>query len=215
MINLTDYYWQIVEVILAIAAAPLLTGWVNQCRSWLQNKTPPSVFQPHRMLHKLFYKDCVVAETASPLFRMEPYIVFGCMVLACGIIPTLSTKLPLSPAADAIALVGLFALGRVFISLAGVDIGTGFGTMGGRREMFIGFLAEPALLMVIFSSSLISKSTLLTSIAGNLVSQNVTVHPSLAFAGVAFVMVLLAENARIPVDNPSTCLLYTSDAADE
>ena len=209
MNNLSDYFWQILEVILAVAAAPLLTGWVNKCRSWLQNKTAPSMFLPYRMLHKLFHKDSVVAENASPLFRLDPYIVFGCMTLACAIIPTLSTNLPLSPAADAIALVGIFALARVFISLAGVDIGTGFGTMGGRREMFIGFLAEPALLMVLFSSSLISKSTLLTSIVENLVNQDLAVYPSLAFASVAFLMVLLAENARIPVDNPSTHLELT------
>ncbi|MEA5097132.1 MAG: NADH-quinone oxidoreductase subunit H [Burkholderiaceae bacterium] len=209
MNNLSDFCWQILEVIIAVAAAPLLTGWVNQCRSWLQNKTPPSIFQPHRMLHKLFNKDSVVAENASPLFRIEPYAVFGCMALACGIIPTLSTNLPLSPAADAIALVGIFALARVFISLAAVDIGTGFGTMGGRREMFIGFLAEPALLMVLFSSSLISKSTLLPSIVHNLVGEDLAVHPSLAFASVAFLMVLLAENARIPVDNPATHLELT------
>jgi len=209
MNNLSSYLWQILELILAVAAAPLLTGWVNQCRAWLQNKTAPSVFLPHRTLHKLFHKDSVVAENASPLFRMEPYIVFGCMALACGIIPTLSTDLPLSPAADAIALVGLFALGRMFISLAAVDIGTGFGTMGGRREMFIGFIAEPALLMVLFSSSLISKSTLLTSIVANLTSQDLIIHPSMAFAAVAFVMVLLAENARIPVDNPATHLELT------
>jgi len=161
------------------------------------------------MLHKLFYKESVLAEHASPLFRAAPYIVFGCMILACGIIPTLSTDLPLSPAADAIALVGLFALARVFISLAAMDIGTAFGSMGARREMLVGFLAEPAFLMVLFTASLISSSTSLATIVSNLAHKEFTILPSLAFAGVAFTMVSLAENARVPVDNPTTHLELT------
>lgn len=200
---------QLLEILVALAAAPLLTGWINQCRAWLQNKTAPSLLQPYRMLHKLFYKESVVAEHATPLFRMVPYIVFGCMTLACGIIPTLSTDLPLSPAADAIALVGLLALARVFIALAAMDIGTAFGSMGARREMLVGFLAEPALLMVLFSASLITQSTFLPSIVDSLVHRELAIYPSLAFAGVAFTMVSLAENARIPVDNPATHLELT------
>jgi len=200
---------QVLEILVALALAPLLTGWVNQWRAWLQNKTAPSLFQPYRVLHKLFNKESVVAEHASPIFRSAPYIVFGCMVLACSIIPTLSTDLPLSEAADAIALVGLFALARVFISLAAMDIGTSFGTLGARREMLIGFLAEPALLMVLFSASLISKSTSLTTMVETLAHRELAIYPALAFAGVAFTMVSLAENARVPVDNPATHLELT------
>ena len=200
---------QLLEIALAIALAPLLTGWINQWRAWLQNKSAPSLWQPYRTLHKLFVKESVVAENASPLFRSAPYIVFGCMTLACGIIPTISTDLPLSPAADAIALVGLFALARVFISLAAMDVGTSFGTLGARREMLIGFLAEPALLMVLFSASLISQSTSLTTIVETLAHRELAIYPGLAFAGVAFTMVSLAENARVPVDNPATHLELT------
>lgn len=209
MITFFSLFSQLLEILLALAAAPLLTGWVNQCRAWLQNKSAPSLFQPYRMLHKLFYKDSVLAEHASPLFRAAPYIVFGCMTLICGIIPTLSTDLPLTPAADAIALVGLFALARVFISLAAMDVGTAFGSMGARREMLVGFLAEPALLMVLFSASLITGSTLLTSMVENVVHRELAIYPSLAFAGVAFTIVSLSENARIPVDNPTTHLELT------
>ena len=157
--SLTGFASQMLEIVAALALAPLLSGWVGQCRAWLQNKSAPSVLQPYRTLHKLFNKDSVLADRASSLFRAAPYVVFGCMALACGIVPTLSTELPLSPAADAIALVGLFALARVFISLAAMDVGTAFGTLGARREMLVGFLAEPALLMVLFTASLISNST--------------------------------------------------------
>jgi formate hydrogenlyase subunit 4 len=207
--NLLGLLSQLLEIVAALLLAPLLTGWVNQWRAWLQNKSAPGLLQPYRLLHKLFHKDAVLAVHASSLFRAAPYIVFGCMVLASAIVPTLSINLPLSPAADAIALVGLFALARVFISLAAIDVGTSFGTLGARREMLIGFLAEPALLMVLFCASLISNSTSLTTIVETLTHRELAIYPSLAFAGVAFTMVSLAENARIPVDNPATHLELT------
>ena len=152
--TLASLVGQFIDVLCAVLMAPVLTGWVNQCRAWLQNRTAPPLLQPYRMLHKLFNKDSVVAREATPLFRITPYVVFGAMTLACGIIPTLSTNLPLAHAADALALVGLFALARVFLALAAMDIGTAFGTLGARREMLVGFLAEPALLMVLFTGSL-------------------------------------------------------------
>jgi formate hydrogenlyase subunit 4 len=200
---------QLLAVLLALALAPLFTGWVNQCRAWLQNRSGPGLLQPYRTLHKLFNKESIVAESASRLFRLAPYVVFGCMLMAAAIVPTLSTDLPLATAADAIALVGLFGLARVFISLAAMDIGTAFGTLGARREMFIGFLAEPALLMVLFTASLITQSTSLPSIVETLAHKEFAIYPSLAFAAIAFTFVSLAENARVPVDNPATHLELT------
>jgi len=209
LISPSAFLAQMLQFAVALAAAPLLTGWVNQCRAWLQNKTAPSLLLPYRQLHKLFYKEPVAADNASMLFRTAPYIVFGCMALACGIVPALSTDLPLAPVADAIALVGLFALARVFISLAAMDIGTAFGTLGARREMLIGFLAEPALLMTLFSASLITNSTSLANIVNKMAHSHFQLYPSMAFAGVAFTIVSLAENARVPVDNPATHLELT------
>ncbi len=200
---------QLLAIVAALALAPVLTGWVNMWRAWLQNRSAPSLWQPYRTLHKLFHKESLVAEHASPLFRATPYIVFGCMVLACAIVPTLSTAVPLAYASDAIALVGLLALARVFVSLAAMDVGTAFGTLGARREMLIGFLAEPALLMVLFSASLISQTTALPTIVETLAHRELAIHPVLAFAGVAFLMVSLAENARVPIDNPTTHLELT------
>ena len=200
---------QLLEVLAAIALAPLFLGWVNQCRAWLQNRTAPSVLLPYRGIRKLFHKDAVLADSASRLFRAAPYVVFGAMVAAAAIIPSMGTGLPFTTAADAIALVGLLATARVFMSLAAMDIGTAFGTLGARREMMVGFLAEPALLMVIFVASLISATTALPLIAERLATQAPALYPSLAFTAVAFTMVLLAENARIPVDNPATHLELT------
>jgi formate hydrogenlyase subunit 4 len=200
---------QIIEVLVALALAPLFLGWVNQCRAWLQNRSAPSLLQPYRGIHKLFHKDAVVASNASSLFRIAPYVVFGSMVAAAAMVPSLGTRLPFTSAADAIALVGLFAAARLFLSLAAMDIGTAFGTLGARREMMVGFLAEPALLMVIFVASLMTSTTALPLISERLMLQPLAIHASLLFTAVAFTMVMLAENARIPVDNPATHLELT------
>lgn len=207
--NSLHWLTQFLEVLAALVAAPLFIGWIIQCRAWLQNKSAPSVLQPYRGIRKLFHKDAVLATHASALFRVAPYVVFGSMVCAAAVIPSLGTRLPFSDAADAIALVGLFATARVFMSLAAMDVGTAFGSLGARREMLVGFLAEPALLMVIFLASLIATSTALPAISEGLATRTLALYPSLAFTGVAFLLVLLAENARIPVDNPATHLELT------
>ncbi|MDD4879991.1 MAG: NADH-quinone oxidoreductase subunit H, partial [Gallionellaceae bacterium] len=205
----TGILLQILQTLLAILLAPLLMGWVNQCRAWLQGRSAPPIGQPYRTIKKLFHKDAVLAHDASQLFRFAPYLIFACMVLAAGIVPTIANDLPFSPAADVIALVGIFALARVFQALAAMDIGTSFGTLGARREMLVSFLAEPALLMVFFTASLISHSTELPVIVQTLAHKQFVIYPSLAFAAVAFWMVSTAENARIPIDNPTTHLELT------
>ena len=207
--NYTAILFQLVHNALVLLAAPLLLGWVNQCRAMLQNRSGAGVLQPFRALIKLFHKDAVLANNASPLFSATPYILFACMWLAAALVPVLATDLPLSPAVDVIALVGIFALARVFISLAAMDIGTAFGSLGARREMLVGFLAEPALLMVLFTASTISQSTSLTTIVETLSQKQFVLYPSMTFAAFAFIMVLLAENSRVPVDNPSTHLELT------
>jgi len=201
------------EVLLAIAAAPLaaplFTGWIAQCRAWMQNRSAPPLTQPYRMLRKLFHKEVTLASDASFLFRVTPYVLFGTMVLAAAIIPSVATGLPFAQVADAIALIGLFATARVFMALAAMDVGTAFGTLGARREMMIGFLAEPALLMVLFNTFLLSGSTALPRLVETYRAHPSLIEPSLLFAAVAFLMVLLAENARIPIDNPATHLELT------
>jgi formate hydrogenlyase subunit 4 len=200
---------QLGEVALAVGLAPLFLGWIAQCRARLQNRSAPPLLQPYRMLRKLFQKDAALAVDASPLFRTTPYVLFGTMVLAAAIIPSIATGLPFARAADAIALIGLFATARVFLSLAAMDIGTAFGTLGARREMMIGFLAEPALLMVLFNAFLLYGTTALPSMVDAFAARQFAIDPSVIFAAVAFLMVLLAENARIPIDNPATHLELT------
>lgn len=209
MIAWQSLFNQVLGVFAAVLLAPLLSGWVAQCRAWLSNRRAPPLLQPYWRLRKLLGRQPILPEGASPLFRAVPYVVLGSMSAAAAIIPSLSTDLPLASVADAIALVGLFALARVFQALAAMDPGSAFGSLGARREMMLGFLAEPALLMVLFSASLLAASTRLPVLAEAVQHQGPGIHPALAFGAVAFVMVLLAENARLPVDNPSTHLELT------
>ncbi|MGH8672563.1 MAG: respiratory chain complex I subunit 1 family protein [Burkholderiales bacterium] len=206
---MTGIFTQLMQSLLVVTIAPLFVGWVNCTRAWLQNRRAAGVLQPYRDLHKLFIKEAVLADNASRLFRTAPYILFGAMWLAAGIVPVIAVDLPFAPAADAIALVGLFALARVAMALAAMDIGTAFGHLGARREMMVAFLAEPALLMTFFTASLISHSTSLTTIVNVIAHTQFTLYASMAFAAIAFLLVLLAENARIPVDNPATHLELT------
>src|SRR2546428_8320861 len=135
--------FQILQSVFVVLAAPLLTGWINQCRAWLQNRSAPSILLPYYTLAKLFHKDAVMARDASPLFRLTPYILFGCMWLAAGIVPVLAPHPPFAPAADIIALLGGFALARVFSALAAMGIRTSLGGLGGPRQVLIRLFAQP------------------------------------------------------------------------
>ena len=200
---------EILQIIALLALAPLFTAWVKMVKCWLQGRTSPSLFQPYRDIRKLLAKDVMLAENASWIFRFTPYLVFSVAVIAGGIIPILSTDLPLSASADVIALVALFAIARFFTALAGMDIGTAFGGMGSSREMTIASLAEPAMLMAVFAVSLVGKSTSLSQIALVISQGHSLLRPSLVFALLAFVLIALAETGRVPVDNPATHLELT------
>ncbi|TAN59596.1 formate hydrogenlyase [bacterium] len=197
------------QVFIVLLAGPLLVGWVRVLKCWAQGRASAGVFQPYRDLSKLFVKDVVLAHNASWIFRSAPYVFFGSTLMAGAVIPIVTTGVPLSATADIIALVALFALGRFFIALAGMDIGTAFGGMGSSREMMVASLAEPALLMSVFTVSLVAGSTSLTHIVEAVTSGIVMLRPSLAFALLAFALIIIAETGRIPIDNPATHLELT------
>ncbi len=200
---------EVLQFAVLLMVAPLFAGWVKMVKCWSQGRTSPGILQPWRDILKLFSKDVVLAENASWIFRFTPYLVFGVSVMAGGIIPILSTDLPLSATADVIALVALFAIARFFTALAGMDIGTAFGGMGSSREMTIASLAEPAMLMAVFAVSLVGKSTSLSQIASVISQGHSLLRPSLVFALLAFILIALAETGRVPVDNPATHLELT------
>ncbi len=200
---------QLVQLCLVLLIAPLLTGVTRKVRARLLRRRGPSVLQPYRDLVKLMRKEAVVAENASWLFRVAPYVIFATTWVAAALVPTFAAGLTFSAAADLIVIVALLGTARFFLALAGLDIGTSFGGIGASREMMFASLAEPAMLMVVFTLSLFAGSTQLSSISAYMLGPYVGVNISLALALVALVIVSLAENARIPVDNPATHLELT------
>ena len=207
--NASGWLGQFLQVLVALGLAPLLTGWLQVCRALLQNRRPAGLLQPYRDLRRLLHKESLLPESTSWLFRFSPYVRFASKLVAAAMIPTLVMGLPLASAADVIALVGLLAVARVFQVLAAMDTGTPFAQLGARREVLVSALAEPALLSALFIVSLVARSTSLNEIALRAEMQVFSLHPSMVFAAVAFFLVLLVENARIPVDNPATHLELT------
>jgi formate hydrogenlyase subunit 4 len=200
---------QLAQLALILALAPLLTGFVRKLKAHLVGRQGPAVLQPYRDLARLLRKDVVLAESASWLFRAAPYLIFATTWVAASLVPTFATGLAFSYAADVIAIVALLGAARFLLALAGLDVGTSFGGIGSSREMMIASLAEPAMLMVVFTLSLLAGSTQLSYIAAALQAPEVGLRVSLALALVALIMVALAENARLPVDNPATHLELT------
>ena len=198
-----------VQMALVLAAAPLLTGWVRKVKARWQRRQGASVIQPYRDLRRLLGKEVVLAENASWLFRTAPYLVFAFTWVAAALVPTFATGLIFSWTGDLIAIIGLLGAARFLLTLAGMDIGTAFGGIGASREAMIAALAEPAMLMIVIALALIARSSQLSTIAQIMASPTVGLRVSLALALVAFVIVALAENARIPVDNPATHLELT------
>lgn len=209
MALILDLIVQGVQMSLVLLLAPLLTGWVRKVKARLTRRQGPSVFQPYRDLLRLLRKEVVLAGNASWLFRVTPYLIFAATWVAAALIPTFATGLLFSWSADFIAIVALLGSARFFLGLAGMDVGTSFGGIGASREMMIASFAEPAMLLTVFALALVVGSTQLSTVAALIASPEVGLRVSLGMALIALVMVALAENARIPVDNPATHLELT------
>jgi len=196
-------------MLLVLLLAPLLTGFVRKMKARLTRRRGPPLWQPYRDLVRLMRKEVVLADSASWLFRVIPYIVFAGTWVAASLVPTFGSGLLFSWSADLIAIIALLGSARFFLALAGMDVGTAFGGIGSSREVMIASLAEPAMLMIVFTLALVAGSTQLSTMAAYMVSSEVGLRVSLALAVIALIIVAIAENARIPVDNPSTHLELT------
>lgn len=208
MVVIDDLLVQGLQMALVLLLAPLLTGLVRAIKARLLRRRGPSPLQTYRDLFRLLRKEVVLAENASWLFRATPYLVFAATWVAASLVPTFATGLMFSWAADLIAIIALLGTARFFLALAGMDVGTAFGGIGSSREMMISSLAEPAMLLVVFSLALVAGSTQLSTVAA-VMEQGVGLRVTLGMALVALIMVALAENARMPVDNPATHLELT------
>jgi formate hydrogenlyase subunit 4 len=197
------------QMAIVLALAPLLTGFVRKMKARLLRRQGASLIQPYRDLLRLLRKEVVLAENASWLFRVTPYLIFATTWVAAALVPTFGSGLLFSWTADFIAIVSLLASARFFLTLAGMDVGTSFGGIGSSREVMIASLAEPAMLLIVFTLALVVGSTQLSTIATYMASSQVGLRVSLGMALIALIMVAIAENGRIPIDNPSTHLELT------
>ncbi len=197
-----------VQMALVLVLAPLLLGFTRKVKARLLRRRGPSLLQPYRDLLRLIRKEIVLAENASWLFRSGPYMVFSATWVAAALVPTFATGLHFSWAADLIAITALIGSARFFLALLGMDVGTSFGGIGASREMMFATLAEPAMIMIAFTVALVAGSTQLSAIAQFMLASG-SLRVSLGLALAALVIVALAENARIPVDNPATHLELT------
>jgi formate hydrogenlyase subunit 4 len=206
---LADLALQGLQMLLVLLLAPLLTGFVRKLKSRLLRRQGPPLLQPYRDLIRLMRKDVVLAEQASWLFRVNPYVIFAGTWVAASLVPTFGNGLLFSWSADLIAIIALLGSARFFLTLAGMDVGTSFGGIGSSREVMIASLAEPAILITVFAVAMIAGSTQLSYVAEYMGSSAVGLRVSLGLALFALTIVALAENARIPVDNPATHLELT------
>ena len=197
------------QMLLILLLSPLLLGCTRLLRARLLRRRGPSPLQVYRDLARLLRKEVVLADTASWLFRLTPYLVFAVTWVAAALVPTFATGLIFNWAVDLIAIVALLGSARFFLALAGMDTGTSFGGIGSSREMMIASLAEPAMLMMVFTLALFAGTTQLSAIADFVLAHNPGLRVSLGLAMVALIMVALAENGRIPIDNPTTHLELT------
>jgi formate hydrogenlyase subunit 4 len=206
MVLIRDLTIQGVQMLLVLLLAPLFTGFVRKVKARLLRRRGPPLTQSY---FDLVRKDVILADSASWLFRIIPYLVFAATWVAASLVPTFRTGLLFSWSADLIAIAALLGSGRFFLALAGLDVGTSFGGIGSSREVMIASLAEPAMIMIVFTLALIAGSTQLSTMSAFMASPAVGLRVSLALALIALIMVAIAENSRIPIDNPATHLELT------
>ncbi len=209
MALIRDLFVQGAQMALVLLLAPLLTGVVRKVKARLLRRQGPPIVPPYRDLYRLLRKEVVLAHSASWLFRVSPYLIFATTWVAAALVPTFATGLTFSWSADLIAITALIGSARFFLALAGMDVGTSFGGIGASREVMIASLAEPAMIMITFTLALIAGSTQLSTIAEFMLSPAAGLSVSLGLALIALIIVAIAENARVPVDNPATHLELT------
>jgi formate hydrogenlyase subunit 4 len=209
MAVIRDFALQGAQMAVVLLLSPLLTGFVRKVKARLLRRQGPPLLQPYRDLMRLMRKDVVLAESASWLFRVIPYLIFAGTWVAAALVPTFGGGLLFSWSADLIAIIALLGSARFFQALAGLDVGTSFGGIGSSREVMIASLAEPAMLMIVFTLALIAGSTQLSTMSSYMATGEAGLRVSLGLALLALIIVAIAENARIPVDNPATHLELT------
>ncbi|MCB4824536.1 respiratory chain complex I subunit 1 family protein [Roseicella aerolata] len=200
---------QLLHIALMLAAAPLVVGVTRWLKARMMGRRGASPLQPLRDLDKLLRKRPVLAENASIVSEAAPYAGFAACLLAIALVPSFARGMAFAPLSDLILLAGLLAVARIALALAGMDVGTAFGGLGAAREMSFSAFAEPALLLCVLTFAILAGTTNLDLITATFREGALGLRVSLALAGVAMLAIAVAENARIPVDNPATHLELT------
>ena len=200
----------VAQLVLLLMLAPLVSGLIKTLKARLQMRRGPSLLQSYSNIYKLLRKGMVIPNTASWLFSATPYVVFVATLLAGLMAPMVAADTPIGLFGGVLAVVYLLGLGRFFVALSGLDAGSPFGGLGSSREMTISALAEPTLMLAVFTVAIGAGSTSLAEIARVAINQQWRfLAPSQALAFAALFLVLIAETGRIPVDNPATHLELT------
>ena len=194
------------QFLIIIILSPLVNGIIKKLKANMQGRVGPGIFQPYYDLIRLFKKDMVISSITSWIFKATPYIVFTSTIAAAMIVPVITTRVPFGMMGDVIALIYIFALGRFFMALAGLDAGTAFGGEGSSREITVASLVEPMMMLSIFTAAISAGSTNIIKIAE---THSMLYTPSHILALSAFIVAVIAETGRIPVDNPDTHLELT------
>lgn len=194
------------QFFIIIFFSPLLTGVIKKLKANMQGRKGPGVLQTYYDLMRLFQKDMVVSNVTSWVFKATPYIVFIATITAAVIVPVVTVRSAYGMMGDVIALIYIFALARFFMALAGLDAGTGFGGEGSSREMTVAILVEPMMMLALFTAAIAAGSTNISAIAG---ARGEVYSPSHLLALAAFMVAIVAETGRVPVDNPDTHLELT------
>jgi len=200
---------QALHVALMLAAAPLVVGVIRWLKARMMGRRGASPLQPLRDIDKLLRKTPVLAENASIVSEAAPYAGFAACLVAIALVPSFARGMAFAPLSDLILLAGLLAAARMALALAGMDVGTAFGGLGAAREMSFSAFAEPALLLSVLTFAILAGTTNLDLIAATFRDGALGLRVSLLLAGMAMLAVAVAENARIPVDNPATHLELT------
>jgi len=200
----------IVQLLVILLIAPLVSGIIKKVKALSQKRKGPPVLQLYLDIYKLLKKDVVVSETASWIFKATPYINITTALLAGLLIPVSLKLTPIIFGGDIIFIIYILAMGRFFMTLAGLDTGGTFGGMGSSREMAISSLIEPTLLVSVFTIGLISKSTSVHNMMETMSSIGTSIfQPVYILCFLAMIIVIIAESSRIPVDDPETHLELT------
>jgi formate hydrogenlyase subunit 4 len=200
----------LVHLVLLLAFAPLMTGVISRTKAIFAGRRGAPLLQPYWDLGRLWRKGFVFSRTTTWVFLIGPVVGLVVPVLASLLLPFGALAAPVTFEGDLILFVYLLGLGRFFTVLAALDTGSSFEGMGAAREVTFSCLAEPTVFFsFVVLARLADRLSLDAMLGPHLATSWDTTGASLGLITVCLFVVLLAENSRIPFDDPNTHLELT------